>query len=80
MKYVDSEIIATMEEVNKHFSNIAKLAEKNGNVTILKDGKPKFLLINFDSYFELTDDEKIDVAAKRIMRKFKPAFEELGKK
>ena len=68
-----------MEEVNKNFSNIAKLAEKNGSVTILKDGKQKFLLIDVDSYFEITN-EKNYVAAKRIMRNFKPAFEELGKK
>ena len=27
----------------------------------------------------ITDDEKIDVAAKRIMNRFKPAFEELAK-
>ena len=80
MKSVDSEKITTMEEANKNFLNVVKLAEENGKVTILKDGKPKFLLIDIDSYFELTDDEKIDVAAKRIMSRFKPALEELGKK
>lgn len=80
MKSVDSEKITTMEEANKNFLNVVKLAEENGKVTILKDGKPKFLLVDIDSYFELTDDEKIDVAAKRIMSRFKPALEELGKK
>ena len=80
MKSVDSEKITTMEEANKNFLNVVKLAEEKGKVTILKDGKPKFLLIDIDSYFELTDDEKIDVAAKRIMSRFKPALEELGKK
>ena len=29
--------------------------------------------------FDITDDERIDVAAKRIMNRFKPAFEELAK-
>ena len=80
MKSIDSGIITTVAEVSEKFSKIAQMAEKNGKVTILKDGKPKFLLIDIDSYFELTDDEKIDVAAKRIMSRFKPALEELGKK
>ena len=30
-------------------------------------------------YFDMTDDEKIDVIAARILKKFKPAFEELAK-
>ena len=46
-----------------------------------KKNKPKFLLIDVDSssYFDITDDEKIDVAAKRITNRFKPAFVELAK-
>ena len=28
---------------------------------------------------QLTDDEKIDVAAKRILERYRPAFEELAK-
>jgi len=28
---------------------------------------------------ELTDDEKIDIAARRILERFRPAFEELAK-
>jgi antitoxin Phd len=28
---------------------------------------------------ELTDDEKIDIVAARILKRFKPAFEELAK-
>ena len=30
-------------------------------------------------YFDMTDDEKIDVIAARILKKFRPAFEELAK-
>ena len=70
-----------MTEANQNFSNVAKVAENNGQAVIFKYNKPKFLLIDIDSnsYFDITDDEKIDVAAKRIMNRFKPAFEELAK-
>lgn len=78
---IDTETITTMTEANQNFSKVAKVAENNGQAVIFKNNKPKFLLIDVDSnsYFDITDDEKIDVAAKRIMNRFKPAFEELAK-
>ena len=78
---INTETIATMTEANQNFSKVAKVAENNGQAVIFKNNKPKFLLIDMDSnsYFDISDDEKIDVAAKRIMNRFKPAFEELAK-
>ncbi len=78
---INTETITTMTEANQNFSKVAKVAENNGQAVIFKNNKPKFLLIDLDSnsYFDITDDEKIDVAAKRIMTRFKPAFEELAK-
>ena len=78
---INTETIATMTEANQNFSKVARVAECNGQAVIFKNNKPKFLLIDVDSdaYFELTDDEKFDVAAKRVMNRFKPAFEELAK-
>ena len=72
-------MVTTITEVNKNFLDVAMLAEKNGKVTILKDGKPKFLLVDIDSYFELTDDEKIDVVAREVLERHRAAFEELAK-
>ena len=78
---IDTNKIATMTEANQNFSKVAKLAESNGQAVIFKNNRPKFLVIDIDSndYFEITDDEKIDVAAKRIMKMYKPAFKELAK-
>ncbi len=78
---INTETITTMTEANRNFSKVAKVAENNGQVVIFKNNKPKFLLIDVDSnsYFDITDDEKIDVVARRIMNRFKPAFEELAK-
>ena len=78
---INTETITSMTEANQNFSKVAKVAENNGQAVIFKNNKPKFLLIDVDSnsYFDNTDDEKIDVAAKRIMNRFKPAFEELAK-
>ena len=78
---INTETITTMTEANQNFSKVAKVAENNGQAVIFKNNKPKFLLIDVDSnsYFDITDDERIDIAAKRIMNRFKPAFEELAK-
>ena len=78
---INTDTITTMTEANQNFSKVDKVAENNGHAVIFKNNKPKFLLIDVDSnsYFDITDDEKIDVAAKRIMKRFKPAFEELAK-
>ena len=78
---INTETITTMTEANQNFSKVARVAESNGQAVIFKNNKPKFLLIDVDSdsYFDITDDEKIDVAAKRILNRFKPAFKELAK-
>lgn len=79
---IDTQTIVTMTEANQNFSKVAKVAESNGQAVIFKNNKPKFLLIDIDSnsYFDITDDEKIDIAAKRILKRFRPAFEELAKR
>ena len=44
--------------------------------------KPKYLLIDLDQeslIYDLTDEEKIEIASKRIMKQYKPAYEELAK-
>ena len=78
---IDTQTITTITEANQNFSRVAKVAEKNGQAVIFKNNKPKFLLIDVDSnpYFDITHDEKIDIAARRILKRFSPAFEELAK-
>ena len=78
---INTETITTMTEANQNFSKVAKVAENNGQAVIFKNNRPKFLLIDVESgsYFDLTDEEKIDIAAKRVLNRFKPAFKELAK-
>ncbi len=78
---INTKTITTMTDANQNFSKVARLAESHGQAVIFKNNKPKFVLIDVDSdlYFDITDDEKLDIAAKRVMKKFKPALEELAK-
>lgn len=78
---IDTNMIVSATEANQNFSRVARIAEKNGRVVIFKNNRPKYLLIDLDNSpgLELTDDEKIDIVAARILKRFKPAFEELAK-
>ena len=78
---LDTTQIIPMTEANQNFSRAAKIAERNGSAVIFKNNRPKYLLVDLtdNSVLELTDDEKIDIVAKRILNKYRNAFEELAK-
>ena len=73
--------VVSASEADLDFSHLAALAEVNGSVVIYKDNKPKFKLIDLDqdNDLELTEDEKIDIVAARVLKKYRKAFEELAK-
>lgn len=70
-----------MTEANQNFSKVVKIADKNGSAVVFKNNKPKYMIVNIEEnpIFELSDDEKIDVASKRILEKYLDAFKELAK-
>ena len=78
---IDTKTIVSVTEANQNFSRVTRIAEKNGQVVIFKNNKPKYMLVDLDVslMIDMTDDEKIDVVAARILKKYKPAFMELAK-
>ena len=77
----DTNKIVSISEANQNFSRVARMAEKQGEIYIFKNNKPKYKLIDIenDTTIEMTDDEKIDFVAARILKLYRPAFEELAK-
>ncbi len=73
--------IVSISEANQNFSKVARLVEKNGEVLIFKNNKPKYKLVDLenDTSIDMTDDEKIDFVANRVLNKYRLAFEELAK-
>ena len=78
---IDTNTIVSATEANQNFSRVTRIAEKNGQAVIFKNNRPKYMLIDLDNFpmIDMTDDEKIDVVAARILQRFKPAFMELAK-
>ena len=78
---IDTRQIITVTEANQNFSRATRIADEKGAALVFKNNRPKYKLINLELEpdLELTDDEKIDIVARRIMQRFKPAFMELAK-
>lgn len=78
---IDTRKIITVTEANQNFSKATRIADTHGEALVFKNNRPKYKLQNLELEpdLELTDDEKIDVVAKRILARYKPAFLELAK-
>ena len=73
--------IVSISEANQNFSRVARMVDKHGELYIFKNNKPKYKLVDIesDNTIEMTDDEKIDFVAARILKLYRRAFEELAK-
>ena len=78
---IDTNTIVSVTEANQNFSRGTRMAEKNGQAVIFKNNRPKYMLIDLENspIVDMTDDEKIDFVAARMLKKYKPAFQELAK-
>ena len=78
---LDVQMMVPISEANEDFSRVIHLVESYGRVVIHKDNKPKYLLIDLEQeslIYDLTEEEKLEIATKRIMKQYKPAFEKLA--
>lgn len=78
---VNTNQMISISEANQNFSKATKLADSLGSVVILRNNKPEYMLISLVDHSNviLSDDEKIDVVARRILDRHRKAFEELEK-
>ena len=78
---IDTNTIVSVTEANQNFSRVTRIAEKKGQAVIFKNNRPKYMLIDLENspMIEMTEDDKIDFVAARILKKYKAAFLELAK-
>ncbi len=78
---IDTNQMVSISEANQNFSRVARLVDSLGSVVILKNNRPKYRLIDLsqNDEIEMSDDEKIDFVAQRVLRTYRPAFLELAK-
>ena len=72
--------IVSITEANQNFSAVARKVDARGKVVVFRNNRPAYVIYSMEEQpLILTDDEKIDVAAKRVMAKCRPALMELAK-
>ena len=78
----DAQMMVSISEANKDFSRVMHFADSYGRVVILKDNKPKYLLIDLEQealIYDLTEEEKLEITSTRTSRQYNPSFDELAK-
>lgn len=76
---VNIENLVSISEANQNFSKVARMVDENGSAVILKNNKPRYILIEYSQLekSETVVDEEIEEVAKRTLTKHMRAFEEL---
>ena len=78
---VNSQKMVSISEANQNFSKIAKLVDEDKSVVIMKNNKPKYILLDFDEFSKgsISEEEKLETIADRILFENLDAFKELAK-
>ena len=76
---IDTRNIVSMTEANQNFSKVARLVDDNGSAIILKNNKPRYLVIDFSEVDTMQTASNHDVSeiSKKLIKKNKKAYEEL---
>lgn len=81
---IDTNYLVPMTDANQNFSKIVRMVDNDGMAVILKNNKPKYIVVGFDEYEAISSvlqmrKEKINNAADRIIENNMEAFKELAK-
>lgn len=73
--------IVTITDANQNFSKVARIVDEEKAVLIMKNNKPKYVIIEFEEFARESgsDEERIEKIADKILYKNIDAFRELAK-
>jgi len=78
---IDTNLIVPMTEANQNFSKVVRLVDNNGMAIIMKNNKPRYMIVGFSEYDEIQAARKkmFDEAADSIIAENMAALRELAK-
>ena len=56
---IDTSTLVPMTEANQNFSKVARLVDEKGSAIIMKNNKPRYVVINFDEYAENKEARRV---------------------
>ena len=75
---IDTENLVSMTDANQNFSQVVKKVESNGDVIVLKNNKPQYVVSKFDDK-NSSEIQTLTIIAKLILTEHIDAFKELAK-
>ena len=81
---VNTNSFVAMTEANQNFSKVIRMVDENGMAIILKNNKPRYVLVDFNEYDEIQAAkcarlQKISDMAELLIEDNMEAFKELAK-
>lgn len=78
---INTNNLVSISEVNQNFSKVARKVDENGSVIILKNNRPKYLLVKFNeaTEYQSAPDEDVIAISDRLIEENKIAYEVLSK-
>ena len=78
---VDTNTMFSITEANQNFSKVARLVDEKGSAVILKNNKPRYIVVSIDESnidTVASDEDVLAISEKLIAQNF-AAYEELAK-
>ena len=81
---VNIDLLVPMTDANQNFSKVVRLVDENGMAVILKNNKPRYVIVDFEEYDDIASalqmrNSKIMKTADEIIDSNMQAFLELAK-
>ena len=78
---IDTNVIVPMTEANQNFSKVVRIVDKNGMAVIMKNNKPRYMVVNFSEYNEIQTARRklFNEAAESVINDNMEALREIAK-
>lgn len=81
---VETSTLVPMTEANQNFSKVTRLVDETGLAVILKNNKPRYIVVDFEEYDALqaaraARKQKVEAAADQLIEENMEALRELAK-
>lgn len=81
---VNTEALVPMTDANRNFSSVVRLVDESGMAVILKNNKPRYVVVDFAEYDEIQKGrsaraQRISTVADQLIAENLEAFQELAK-
>jgi antitoxin Phd len=77
---VNTKKIVSMSEANQNFSKVARMVDEDKSVVIMKNNKPKYVVLDFEEFTKeaVSEEQTLDRIADKILEENIEAFKELA--